>query len=72
MRSLKLSFDNDENQFAIPREKYILKTNSSSDLEIMTLPWKWSNLNDLFGYNVQGLPTAKLNQMIPIELYCPS
>ena len=33
---LKLSYCNEENNYAIPREKYILKTLSSSDLEIMT------------------------------------
>ncbi len=30
---LKLSFTNGENQFAIPREKYILKNQFSSDLK---------------------------------------
>ena len=45
---LKLSFTNEENQFAIPREKYILKTNSSSDLEIMTFLGNGEFKRDLF------------------------
>ncbi len=52
-----------KNQFAIPRENIFLKTNSSSDLEIMTY-LEMENLNrDLFGYNVQRR-TSKLQNWI--------
>lgn len=65
---LKLSFTNEENQFAIPREKYILKTNSSSDLEIMTYLGNGEFKRDLFGYNV-GLPNYKIESDDTTERY---
>ena len=66
---LKLSYSHDENNFAIPREKYILKTNSSSDLEIMTYLGNGEFKRDLFGYNVQGLPNYKIESDDSIERY---
>lgn len=65
---LKLSFTNEENQFAIPREKYILKTNSSSDLEIMTYLGNGEFKRDLFGYDV-GLPNYKIESDDTTERY---
>ena len=65
---LKLSYCNEENNYAIPREKYILKTNSSSDLEIMTYLGNGEFKRDLFGYDV-GLPNYKIESDDSTERY---
>ncbi len=65
---LKLSFTNEENQFAIPREKYILKTNSSSWFGNHDLPWN-GDLNETYLDIMLRTSNYKLNQMIQLKDY---
>lgn len=51
---LKLSYS-DMNIFATPKKKYILKTKSSSDFEIMTYLGNGRFKRDLFGLELPGL-----------------
>ena len=49
---LKLSYSHTENNFAIPYEKYVVKTKTSPDLKIMTYLGNGEFKRDLFGFDV--------------------
>ena len=57
---LKLSYSHTENNFAIPYEKYVVKTKTSPDLKIMTYLGNGEFKRDLFGFDVKGLTNYKI------------
>lgn len=57
---LKLSYSHNENNFAVPYEKYVVKTKTSPDLKIMTYLGNGEFKRDLFGFDVQGLQNYKI------------
>lgn len=56
---LKLSYSHNENNFAVPYEKYVVKTKTSPDLKIMTYLGNGEFKRDLFGFDV-GLKNYKI------------
>lgn len=66
---LKLSYTNTENNFAIPNEKYVIKTKSSPDLKIMTYLGNGEFKRDLFGFEIPGLQKLKLKPNDTTERY---
>lgn len=56
---LKLSYTNTPNNFAVPYEKYVVKTKTSPDLKIMTYLGNGEFKRDLFGFDV-GLKNYKI------------
>lgn len=56
---LKLSYTDTPNNFAVPGEKYIVKTKTSPDLKIMTYLGNGEFKRDLFGFDV-GLKNYKI------------
>lgn len=65
---LKLSYSG-ANKFAIPGKKYILKTKSSSDFEIMTYLGNGRFKRDLFGLDIQGFKDYVIEQDDTTERY---
>lgn len=57
---LKLSYSHNENNFAVPYEKYVVKTKTSPDLKIMTYLGNGEFKRDLFGFDVKGLSNYKI------------
>jgi hypothetical protein len=57
---LKLSYSHTENNFAVPGEKYVVKTKTSPDLKIMTYLGNGEFKRDLFGFDVKGLSNYKI------------
>lgn len=57
---LKLSYSHNENNFAVPYEKYVVKTKNSPDLKIMTYLGNGEFKRDLFGFDVKGLSNYKI------------
>lgn len=57
---LKLSYSHNENNFAVPYEKYVVKTKTSPDLKIMTYLGNGEFKRDLFGFDVKGLTNYKI------------
>lgn len=57
---LKLSYSHNENDFAVPYEKYVVKTKTSPDLKIMTYLGNGKFKRDLFGFDVKGLSNYKI------------
>lgn len=66
---LKLSYSHNENNFAVPYEKYIIKTKTSPDLKIMTYLGNGEFERDLFGFDVQGFQKLKLKPNDTTERY---
>lgn len=66
---LKLSYSHTENNFAVPYEKYIIKTKTSPDLKIMTYLGNGEFERDLFGFDVQGFQKLKLKPNDTTERY---
>lgn len=70
---LKLSHTDTLNNFAVPGEKYIVKTKTSPDLKIMTYLGNGEFKRDLFGIDVQGLSNYKVKSddteryVVPID-----
>lgn len=56
---LKLSYTDTPNNFAVPDEKYVVKTKTSPDLKIMTYLGNGEFKRDLFGFDV-GLKNYKI------------
>ena len=56
---LKLSYTDTPNNFAVPDEKYVVKTKTSPDLKIMTYLGNGEFKRDLFGFDV-GLQNYKI------------
>lgn len=56
---LKLSYKDTPNNFAVPDEKYVVKTKTSPDLKIMTYLGNGEFKRDLFGFDV-GLKNYKI------------
>lgn len=56
---LKLSYTDTPNNFAVPDEKYVVKTKNSPDLKIMTYLGNGEFKRDLFGIDV-GLKNYKI------------
>ena len=56
---LKLSYTDTPNNFAVPDEKYVVKTKTSPDLKIMTYLGNGEFKRDLFGIDV-GLKNYKI------------
>jgi hypothetical protein len=56
---LKLSYTDTPNNFAVPHEKYVVKTKTSPDLKIMTYLGNGEFKRDLFGFDV-GLKNYKI------------
>lgn len=56
---LKLSYTDTPNKFAVPDEKYVVKTKTSPDLKIMTYLGNGEFKRDLFGFDV-GLKNYKI------------
>jgi hypothetical protein len=65
---LKLSYSG-ANKFAVPGKKYILKTKSSSDFEIMTYLGNGRFKRDLFGLDIQGFKDYVIEQDDTTERY---
>lgn len=57
---LKLSYSHNENNFAVPYEKYVVKTKTSPDLKIMTYLGNGEFKRDLFGFDIKGLSNYKI------------
>lgn len=57
---LKLSYSHTENNFAVPYEKYVVKTKNSPDFKIMTYLGNGEFKRDLFGFDVKGLSNYKI------------
>lgn len=57
---LKLSYSHNENNFAVPYEKYVVKTKTSPHLKIMTYLGNGEFKRDLFGFDVKGLSNYKI------------
>ena len=66
---LKLSYSHDENAFAIPFDKYVVKTKSSPDLKIMTYLGDGKFKRDLFGIDIQGLQGIHIKPNETTERY---
>lgn len=66
---LKLSYSHNENNFAVPYEKYVVKTKTSPDLKIMTYLGNGEFKRDLFGFDVKGLPNYKIKSDDSTERY---
>lgn len=70
---LKLSYSHNENNFAVPYEKYVVKTKTSPDLKIMTYLGNGEFKRDLFGFDVKGLSNYKIKSndteryIVPLE-----
>lgn len=58
---LRLSHKDKLNNFAIPDEKYVIKTKTSPDLKIMTYLGNGEFQRDLFGFDVKGFEIKGLS-----------
>lgn len=58
---LRLSHNDKLNNFAIPDEKYVIKTKTSPDLKIMTYLGNGEFQRDLFGFDVKGFEIKGLS-----------
>lgn len=58
---LRLSHNDKLNNFAIPDEKYVIKTKTSPDLKIMTYLGNGEFKRDLFGFDVKGFEIKGLS-----------